>query len=519
MGEKKRRGAVAAGKTDASRARAHGARAHALAASSDFGPALEQIVIALELAPELDALWAQFGELVRFFNFRHPLDERVHRLLERALTHPAVDPGDLVRPISSAALSRGDENVFADTLLLRLMEDTLIRDARLEQLLTHTRRKALSGSAVPLEVLNAIAHQCFNTEYVFPESADEARAVHEPPADAELPQLALYAAYRPLKSLPDAGRIAERLRDTPLARLARQQIEEPAEEARLAAGIASLGGTANNVSVAVRAQYEENPYPRWRRLALIAPQEKASPSRVLIAGCGTGQHAIATARRMPRAKLLAIDLSLASLAYAKRKTLELGVPNIEYRQADLLSLPGEIGRFDHIEASGVLHHLGDPLAGWRSLTALLEPGATMRIGLYSERGRRAVVRARQLISEHGFEATPEGIRRCRAAIMARAEEDELLRMIVRNEDFYSMSGCRDLVFHVQEHRFELPQVEAMLGELGLRFEGFEFADSGMSMVRYKQRFAQDSLANWHLFEQDYPDTFSRMYQFWARRSG
>src|SRR5437016_7742916 len=31
---------------------------------------------------------------------------------------------------------------------------------------------------------------------------------------------------------------------------------------------------------------------------------------------------------------ISVDLSLASLAYAKRKTLELGVSNIAYRQAD-----------------------------------------------------------------------------------------------------------------------------------------------------------------------------------------
>ena len=51
---------------------------------------------------------------------------------------------------------------------------------------------------------------------------------------------------------------------------------------------------------------------------------------VLIAGCGTGQHAIENAPRFPGARTLAIDLSLTSLAYALRKTRELGVPNLEY---------------------------------------------------------------------------------------------------------------------------------------------------------------------------------------------
>ncbi|HUQ73415.1 MAG TPA: methyltransferase domain-containing protein [Burkholderiales bacterium] len=473
------------------------------------------MVRALELAPQIDTLWAQFADLIRFFNFRHPLDPRLHAVLARALEHPAVDPGELVRPISSTALSRGAEQVFNDPLLLRLLEETVIRDPQLEHLLVLERRKALREGSVPVDTLVAIAHQCFNTEYVFAESEDERAELAKLARSAHLRDLAVYAAYRPLNSLPEANDVAKRLESTPLASLARRQIVEPADEQALRAGLASFGGPASAVSAAVRAQYEENPYPRWRRVPLITPEER-TPSRVLIAGCGTGQHAISTALRMPQAKLLAIDLSVASLAYAKRKTTELGVANIEYRQADLLSLRPEGGRFDHVEASGVLHHLEDPLAGWRVLTDLVEPGGSMRIGLYSERGRRAIVRARELIAEQGFPPTPEGIRRCRAAILARAQDD-LFARLVRNEDFYSMSGCRDLLFHVQEHRLDLPRVKQMIGELGLVFAGFEFADSGMSVTRYAARYPHDAamtdLDNWDRLEGEYPDTFSRMYQF------
>jgi len=492
MGEKKRRSAGAA--------QAHAARSRAAMAQSAFGSALEEMVLALEMAPEVDALWAQFGDLIRFFNFRHPLDARLRALLSRAIGHPAVDPGDLVRPISSTALSRGDP--LGDDLLLRLLAETVIRDPRLEALIVAERRRALEGGQVPLERLVAIAHQCFHTEYVFAESEEETRAV-----DALLPgdprQLALYAAYRPLSTLPDASGA--------VASLAQQQIAEPAEEKRLAASIPVLGAPAGAVSVAVQTQYEENPYPRWRRLSVgLAAQE--APARVLIAGCGTGQHAIATALRMPRSKVLAIDLSRASLAYAARKTVELGVKNIEYAQADLLALP-DIGQFGHVEASGVLHHLQDPLAGWRALAALVEPGGTMRVGLYSETGRRAIVRARALIAERGFTATPAGIRACRAALLA----DESFASIVRNEDFYSMSGCRDLLFHVQEHRFSLPQIKQMIAALGVGFAGFEFADSGMTLARYSKDPLD--LDAWHAFENEHPDTFARMYQFWVRKPG
>src|SRR5205807_7138675 len=54
---------------------------------------------------------------------------------------------------------------------------------------------------------------------------------------------------------------------------------------------------------------------------------------ILIAGCGTGSHPIETYRRLVGARMLAIDLSRTSLAYAVRKTRALGLP-IEYAQAD-----------------------------------------------------------------------------------------------------------------------------------------------------------------------------------------
>jgi SAM-dependent methyltransferase len=461
-------------------ARAHSELAARQLAQGEHGAALESLVLALRIAPEVAALWAQFSDLIRYFNLRHPATPR-RGLLERALEHPAVDPGDLVRPISTLALSH-PQGPLAEPLLLRLLEDVVIRDAALERVITDTRRRMLD-EPLPLPVMVAIAHQCFNAEYVFEETAEE-RA------------------------------LLERLKvsDAPCcASLARRQIFEPAEERRLAAQIPSIGGVTGAVSAAVRAQYEANPYPRWVRLPTVAPQARERLS-ILVAGCGTGQQAILTAQRYPESKVLAVDLSLASLGYAARKTRELGIANIEYRHADILALGALQERFDLMECSGVLHHLEDPLAGWRILAALRKPGARMRIGLYSELGRRAVVRARELIAARGFKPDAAGIRAARAEI----RKDPQLEQLARNEDFYSMSGCRDLLFHVQEHRFTLWQVESMLAALGLEFAGFEFADSGASLQRYRSRFSNErDLKSWARFEEEFPDTFSRMYQFWV----
>ena len=239
-----------------------------------------------------------------------------------------------------------------------------------------------------------------------------------------------------------------------------------------------------------------------------------------MAGCGTGQHALNTASGFSNARVLAVDLSLSSLSYALRKTEELGFSNIEYAQGDIIELGSLARRFDLIECAGVLHHLDDPLAGWRVLVDLLRPGGLMKIGLYSETARRGLASGRTLIAEKGYTPSPEDIRRCRQDIIAMAEDGNGEMADIRKRwDFFGLSNCRDLLFHVQEHRFTLPQIEAALTSLELKFLGFEMRDQRI-LRKFKEahpsRSALTSLSLWHKFELENPDTFRGMYQFWCQ---
>ena len=222
----------------------------------------------------------------------------------------------------------------------------------------------------------------------------------------------------------------------------------------------------DEVSVSVRQQYEHDPYPRWIRLppsamaasgnanagarfprALRQLDQRAVELDILIAGCGTGQESIEFAQAFPHARVLAVDLSLASLAHAERKARELRVANIEHAQADLTQL-ASLGRtFDVISSVGVLHHLADPMRGWRELVAMLEPGGHVLVGLYSERGRADVVAAKAFLDERGYEGTEHDIRRCRQELASVQDNDDISRLVLRT-DFYVTAECRDLLFHV-----------------------------------------------------------------------
>jgi SAM-dependent methyltransferase len=281
--------------------------------------------------------------------------------------------------------------------------------------------------------------------------------------------------------------------------------------------------------------YEENPYPRWvtalslnsdlsfdEKMKLTFPHaafQKLGKADVdmLVAGCGTGRHAIEIARLYRGAKILAIDLSLASLAYAKRKTGELGLENIEFGQADILELAKLGLSFDVIESVGVLHHLRDPLEGWRVLLSLLRPGGFMSIGLYSELARQSVSAARALIDANGYRATAEDIRRFRQEIFG-LEDGSPAKSLSQSSDFYAISSCRDLFFHVEEHRTTIPAIKEFLAANDLAFIGFDGPMRGEYAARFPDDRAMTDLDCWHQFEIERPSAFRTMYQFWVQKS-
>jgi tetratricopeptide (TPR) repeat protein/SAM-dependent methyltransferase len=462
-------------------------------------------------------------------------DAAIGPLIERAAGAAPLTPDDLAM-------------LAGDALLRATLESVQINQAGLERLLTQTRRALLDvaevtpdpASARWLDLAGALAQQCFITEYAFAVSEDEAarvgalREVIAQPAAATPLRLALLACYAPLHALPDAQTLARTDWPPAIQTLMVQQIAEPAEQARLRDAIPRLTAISDNVSQAVRAQYEENPYPRWTRTAPLGPPKSLDayladrcpqryrplgkdPVDYLIAGCGTGRQVAGVKQSFSGVTVTAIDLSLSSLAYAKHKTDALGLTDISYGQADILEL-GTLGKsFDVIDSAGVLHHMGDPLTGWRVLLSLLRPGGVMRIALYSTLARRDIAATRSWIAAQGYAATADGIRAARQAILAQPAGTPA-RNVAALIDFFSLSDCRDLLFHVQEHTFGIPAIAAFLAAEGLEFLGFEVAADVAQ--RYAARFPGDrsktNLDNWNAFEQDNPDTFIATYQFWTR---
>lgn len=447
----------------------------------------------------------------------------------------------------------GIETIIGDAYMRAVLENTVVRDAVFERWLTALRAAFLRLAVADAAKANgdvvafcaSLARQCYINEYVFAfgdaegelaaklaAMISDALAKGEP---VEAMRIAALAMARPLYTLPDAEKLTQRKWPSAVDAVVTQQVREPREEAALCETLPQLTPISGGVTAAVRQQYEENPYPRWVKLSpppppmvldeLIRHQFPATPFRplnksgldILIAGCGTGRIALDITQSFAGARTLAIDLSRASLAAAKRKTPASLKNSIEFAQADIMSI-GSIGRdFDYINAGGVLHHMGDPLAGWRELIKLMRPDALMQIGLYSAHARQEINAARKLIAERGFPSTVEGIRQARQDLFAGGAKYNFMTL----RDFFTTSEVRDLIFHVHEQQFTIPEIADFIAANGLNFIGFEFSNQAVHQhhraVFQKNGWSLSDLARWDAYERDNPDIFANMYVFWVQK--
>ena len=531
--------------------------------------AIEAYSEAICIEPNFDAAYHNLGVALTGFSFNQP-NQRVESQLEYIL-----DVKSMARPmrLAQAALSLVKsksqiknlllptlnlqfEHTFSETinelsrntLLLKLMSVCPITEIDFENLLNRLRVyilqniSKLDSSENLLKFQSALALQCYTNEYIYELSQHEAKAINELEITAKNalannsqpnPNVVLcLASYRALHEFD----WSDQLKNQPyIEDVLKRQLTEPAEEKVIKTKIQTLSKIKDEVSLLVREQYEENPYPRWVNLGARYKPAKisqlveeiglqlsnddilsvASP-QILIAGCGTGQHSIEAASKYENSSVLAIDLSRNSLAYAKRKSLEFDVQNIEYKQGDILEI-GKLNRqFDIIECFGVLHHMNDPLKGWTKLVDCLKPGGLMGIGLYSELGRQPIVYYRNKIQKTGMATSTQNIKSLRAQIMN--ESDEFNKQIRSWSDFYSLSELRDLIFHTQEHRFTLQQIKSSLRQLRLSFCGFDAKDIlGEFKLVHPEKNSEFNLDNWSTFEEKNPRTFSGMYQFWCQK--
>lgn len=531
----------------------------------------------LGMIPAIPSHWNIDGAFLRAFEEGLVSPKDFRPALMSLLNGVSQHKGSVQEAVALAW--RGDEQTLTDLMsagrlpdalahpaLTTVMRSTLIGSLEVEYLFVFIRRYylryALSPKAIALHPSDrafcyALADQCFLTEYAFWSDAEDvlqcdilaeafgANLAENPYADPF--PAAVLACYKPLHTFSWADKLMH-LYPAPdpggFGAIVQRHIREPTVERELAASIPEVAEISDETSLGVKQQYEENPYPRWA-MTMVGPGEpfheaarakypiadftlfsQITRPEILVAGCGTGQQIMLLISGYDTWDLTGIDMSRASLAYAQRQMHKLGVPDINLMVCDILNVSQLGKRFDFVECVGVLHHMADPIKGWRALVDVLRPGGIMTVGLYSAVARRTVIKAQAYAEARGYKPDADGVRRFRHEILEAMRKPgtalnngraAVLGASLRSfEDFHSTSMLRDLVFHVQEKNFSVEEVRDAIAALDLRFLGFKFT-SDVSTKSYIARFPNDShgtdLSNWIVFEKENPDTFTGMYIF------
>ena len=446
----------------------------------------------------------------------------------------------------SRKLSLIDLDIINEKLFQLIIKKCLITDLNLEFYLTKIRKKLLKKFLSNTDnqffmkiykFLIVFAEQKFFCEFIYHVSDEEKKLlkklenkIKKKDDICEL-SILLISLYKPLNK---CNYLQKKLvnyisKSNEFKEFLKYVFHDPHTDKQASISMKSMSNFSNKTSLLIKRQYEENPFPRWR--FTLRPMKGNDINEftnrysdtffqkpeILIAGCGTGQQAMAWSAYKD-SKICAVDLSSESLAYAIRKAKEKNIKNVNFYHLDLLDLELLNKKFDIIISTGCLHHMEKPEDGLESLVNVLKPQGLIYLGLYSKRARSEIEWTRKYIQKRKIDVTEDNMRSFRTNILN--SKNKKLQSIRGLRDFFSLSNFRDLLFNYTEHTYDFIKIKELLESKKLNFIAFNEMNSNIKNS-FKNHFPNENdevnLELWDKFEKIYPKTFLNMYRFWVKK--
>jgi SAM-dependent methyltransferase len=157
-----------------------------------------------------------------------------------------------------------------------------------------------------------------------------------------------------------------------------------------------------DVTEVVKNFYEPNPFPNYDEFdskeslaekartgvfAHLLDEQMPIGAKVLECGCGTGQFTNFLGMRRDGRVVFGTDMTWNSLMLAENFRARCDIKGANFVQMNLFRPAFKPNTFDVVISNGVLHHTGDPLGGFKSISRLLKPRGYIAIGLYNTIGR------------------------------------------------------------------------------------------------------------------------------------
>ena len=132
--------------------------------------------------------------------------------------------------------------------------------------------------------------------------------------------------------------------------------------------------------------YNKYPYPTYgshgdyfKRNVAPCIDEIQPVCKVLDAGCGTGCNTLELSKYLPKAEIVAFDITDSSLEYAKELMKKYKAENVLIQKRNFIDANEDLKYFDFVLSQGVIHHLSKPEKGIEQVYKFLKPGGHAHI--------------------------------------------------------------------------------------------------------------------------------------------
>lgn len=261
---------------------------------------------------------------------------------------------------------------------------------------------------------------------------------------------------------------------------------------------------APKTSAKVKSQYEELPYPfrdpEDEKTRLVAPfsdcpdfinhtcyggaKDFTKPVRILIAGGGTGDAMLFWAENLRNnkdAEIVYLDFSSASRKVAEARLKVHGLDNVKFITDSLLNIPNlNLGKFDFINSSGVLHHLEKPEDGIKALASALKDDGVIAIMIYGTYGRYGVYPIQELmrIINKGEDDKGKKVDNAITVLSGLPSNNYFIQNIKSIATLTTAAEIYDLFLHDQDRAYTIP-------------ETYDFAKAGgLEIVEFFSAYGQ-----------------------------
>ncbi|WP_316354255.1 class I SAM-dependent methyltransferase [Candidatus Trichorickettsia mobilis] len=262
--------------------------------------------------------------------------------------------------------------------------------------------------------------------------------------------------------------------------------------------------TNKNDLTAVQAQYQQLPYPmrdpeeeNTRLLSIVGEslaelnhwlyrgkENFKSGFRVLVAGGGTGDSSTFLGEQLKNtnAEIVYLDFSFVSMEIAQKRAEIRGLKNITWIQDSILNIPKlNLGKFDFINCSGVLHHLGSPDEGLQILSDSLSMRGGMHLMVYAKYGRTGLYHIQDMmkIVNEGVTNIDVEIKNAKSILSALPTTNWFARAqeLISDHVNFGDIGLYDMFLHKQDRAYTIPELYQFVEHASLHLVEFAVPES------------------------------------------